>query len=76
MPRYLDTRGSASLAIAICARCQMKHKYVNLMPDPNSPGLRVCRECIDIYDPWRLPPRQTEEVALENPRPDVPLTSP
>jgi len=41
------------------------------MPDPNFPGMRVCKDDLDNYDPWRLPARQTENIALRFPRPDV-----
>lgn len=40
------------------------------MPDPNSPGLMVCEDDKDIYDPYRLPARQTERINLEFVRPD------
>ena len=43
------------------------------MPDNNYPGLRVCKEDRDQLDPYRLAPRQTERIALDFPRPDVPL---
>lgn len=71
MPTFLNTRGLASLAIAICDRCRMKRAYVNLAPDPNFPGLRVCNEgCRDQFDPYRLPARKTERINLRFPRPD------
>ena len=41
------------------------------MPDPNFPGMRVCKEDLDNFDPWRLPAIQTENIALRFPRPDV-----
>jgi hypothetical protein len=41
------------------------------MPDPNFPGMRVCKDDLDNFDPWRLPARQTENIALRFPRPDV-----
>jgi hypothetical protein len=41
------------------------------MPDPNFPGMRVCKEDKDNFDPWRLPALQTENIALRFPRPDV-----
>jgi hypothetical protein len=41
------------------------------MPDPNFPGMRVCAEDKDNFDPWRLPAIQTENIALRFPRPDV-----
>ena len=41
------------------------------MPDPNFPGMRVCKDDKDNFDPWRLPARQTENIALRFARPDV-----
>ena len=77
MSIYLDTRGLASLAIAVCDRCNLKFPIGELQPDPNSPGLRVCAKDRDQFDPYRLPARQTENITLRHPRPDVPLgTSP
>ena len=72
MPRFLDTLGLASVAIAICDRCRMKRPYSVMRADPNFPGLRVCDQgCADNYDPYRLPARKTENIALRFPRPDV-----
>lgn len=81
MPVYLDTRGETSLAIAVCDRCKMKRRIVDLVSDPNAPGLRVCgdkgsRGCVDQYDPYRLPARRPEKINVQYPRPDVPLTVP
>lgn len=75
MAVFLDTTGRSTLAVAICGRCSRKFPYDELMPDPNVPGLRVCREDLDEYDPYRLPARQTEDISLRFPRPDVPLES-
>jgi hypothetical protein len=71
MPVYLDTRANTVLSIAICDRCNRKFGYTELMPDPNFPGMRVCKDDLDKFDPWRLPARQTENIALRFPRPDV-----
>jgi hypothetical protein len=73
MPRYLHTKGKTKLAIGICDRCHEKVAYVDLRPDGNSPGLRVCKKagCWDHYDPWRLPARQPENITLRNPRLDT-----
>jgi hypothetical protein len=71
MPVYLDTRGNSVLSVAVCDRCNRKFAYVDLMPDPNFPGMRVCKDDLDKFDPWRLPARQTENIALRFPRPDV-----
>ena len=71
MPVYSDTRGNSVLSVAICDRCSRKFAYVDLMPDPNFPGMRVCKEDLDQFDPWRLPAIQTENIALRFPRPDV-----
>jgi hypothetical protein len=70
MPVYLDTRGNSVLSVAICDRCSRKFPYVELMPDPNFPGMRVCKDDLDNFDPWRLPAIQTENIALRFPRPD------
>lgn len=76
MPVYLDTRGNSVLSVAICDRCSRKFAYTDLMPDPNFPGMRVCKDDLDKFDPWRLPARQTENIALRFPRPDKPLGMP
>lgn len=75
MSKFLDTRGNTTLGIGICDRCSTKRPLGELVPDPNSPALRVCRDsCRDQYDPWRLPAREPERINLMHPRPDVPLT--
>jgi hypothetical protein len=72
MPRFLDTTGNAIIAIFICDRCKMKRAIIEAQPDPNFPGLKVCQQgCADQKDPYRLPARQTERIALQFPRPDV-----
>jgi len=71
MPVYLDTRGNSVLSVAVCDRCNRKFAYTELMPDPNFPGMRVCKDDLDNFDPWRLPARQTENIALRFPRPDA-----
>ena len=73
MAVFLDTTGRSTLAIGICGRCSRKFPLDELMSDPNSPGLRVCRADLDEFDPYRLPARQTEDITVRFPRPDVPL---
>ena len=41
-----------------------------LSPDPNSPGLMVCRDDLDQYDPYRLAPRAPDQLVLPFVRPD------
>jgi hypothetical protein len=43
------------------------------MPDPNYPNLMVCSEDRDNYDPYRLAPRQPDNIVLPFVRPDLPL---
>ncbi len=74
MTLFLDTRGNTSLAVGICGRCSRKMPIGELHPDRNSPGLLVCWEDNDEYDPWRLPARPPDRIALRFARPDVPLT--
>ena len=72
MSLFLNTRGKNTLSIAICDRCRMKRPYDDLSPDTNFPGLRVCSHgCKDNRDPYRLPARQTERIAIRFPRPDA-----
>jgi len=71
MAIWLDTRGRSTLAIGVCDRCRRKMSIEELYSDPNSPGLRVCLEDRDEYDPYRLPARQPEKITLPFVRPDV-----
>lgn len=73
---YCDTRGEPVLSVAICDRCSRKVPYSLLRSDPNSPGLMVCPDDLDQYDPWRLAARQTENITLRHPRPDVSVAIP
>ena len=66
---------AGSMAITTCQRCNTKMYYGDMQKDPNN-GLWVCKECCDIYDPWRLPARKAEDISLQRPRPDVDLTTP
>lgn len=75
MPLYLDTRGNSSVAIGICDRCKMKWPIGHLVSDVNYPGLRVCKDtCADLFDPYRLPARRPEDITVQFPRPEEPLT--
>lgn len=75
MPRYLDTRGNPTLGIGICQRCWCKFPLHELVPDPNAPGMRVCLEDRDNYDPYRLPPKRPDRINLPFTRPDTPLVA-
>lgn len=91
MGEYLSTWGRSRLAIGICGRCSLKYALDDLHPDPNYPGLMVCGTpgamtgkgtwsggwgCSDIYDPYRLPPHEVEDITLDMPRPDTKLPIP
>ena len=73
MGLYLPVRARGSVAIAICDRCKMKMHYEDLSPDVNYPGLKVCKDCSDLYDPYRLPARKADDITLHHPRPDEDL---
>ena len=47
-----------------------------LREDPNAPGLMVCPDDVDQFDPWRLAAIQTENITLRHPRPDVSIAIP
>jgi hypothetical protein len=70
MTIFLDTRGNPTLGIGICGRCSRKMPLHELLDDPNIPGLKVCKEDRDQYDPYRLPARETENIVLPFVRPD------
>jgi hypothetical protein len=76
MPVFLDTRGRATLGIGLCDRCKRKMSLLELYPDPNTPGLKVCKEDLDVYDPWRLPARMPENISLMFVRPEDPIVIP
>lgn len=76
MAIFIDPRGRATYGIGICGRCSRKMPIEELHSDPNSPGLMVCIEDLDVLDPYRLPARETEDITLPIYRPDVDLTSP
>jgi hypothetical protein len=75
MSIWLDTRGRSTLGIGLCARCSRKMSLEELFSDPNSPGLKVCRADLDQLDPYRLPPRQPDQITLPFVRPDSPLST-
>lgn len=73
MSIYKNPRGRSSFGLALCGRCQRKHFLDDLSPDPNMPGLMVCRKDIDELDPYLLPMRAVEDITLRYVRPDEPL---
>ena len=75
MSIYLDTRGKSTLGIGICGRCSRKFPLDELQSDPNYPGLLCCAVDRDEYDPYRLPARQPEVIALRYPWPDTPIST-
>lgn len=73
MSIWLDVTGNSTYGIGICARCSRKMPLEELHSDPNTPGLKVCLDDLDDYDPYRLPARRTEDISLRFNRPDTPL---
>lgn len=68
---------SGRAAIAVCDRCSRKRPWRALVPDGNSPGLRVCgdSDCWDEKNPWRLPPIVPDPITMRWSRPDIPLVA-
>lgn len=73
MPEYLNTTGNATLGIGVCSRCNRKFPLGKLLEDPNSPGLRVCKEDQDVLDPYRIATAPNDPIQLPFVRPDVSL---
>lgn len=71
MSKFIDPTGQPTFGIGICARCSRKFPLAELSPDPNYPGLMVCRDDKDEYDPYRLAPRAPEKITLPFNRPDT-----
>jgi hypothetical protein len=68
-----DPTGHPFYAVGVCDRCSRTFILDELIEDGNLPGLRVCREDWDELDPYRLPPRQPDNLNLPFVRPDVPI---
>lgn len=75
MSRFLDTRGERYLSPYICDRCSLRGKFSEMVNDPDT-NLWVHRDCADESDPWRLPPRVSDNVTVPNPRRDVNIADP
>ena len=73
MSKFVDPTGHATFGVAICARCSRKFPLDELYDDPNAVGLKVCKDDLDDYDPYRLAARVGEDVALPFTRPDEPI---
>lgn len=74
MPLYLDTSEESTYGIGWCMRCWRKFPLAELSRDPNSPGLIVCEQDKDALDPYRLPPRNPDDITLPFYSPDSPIT--
>ena len=75
MSIYIDPTGEPTYGIGLCARCSRKFPLAQLQPDPNYPALMVCRDDVDEYDPYRLAPRQPDQIVLPFVRPDLSLNT-
>jgi hypothetical protein len=75
MSKFIDPTGQPTYGIGICARCSRKFPLAELFPDPNFPGLMVCKDDLDEYDPYRLAPRTPDQIVLPFTRPDVSLAT-
>ena len=74
MAIFLDPTGRSTYGLGICSRCSCKFFLEDLYSDPNTPGLKVCIDDLDDYDPYRLAPRQADRITLPFYRPDQDLT--
>lgn len=70
MPKFINTIGKSNLGIAVCARCSFKMANADMVRDPDT-QLWMHRHCTDEPDPYRLPPRRPDNIALPRVQPDV-----
>ena len=75
MSVFLDPSGQPTYGIAICGRGSGKMLLSALAPDPHYPGLMVCAEDREQYDPYRLAPRRPDQIVLPFNRPDTPINT-
>ncbi len=77
MSRYqpLSPQGVVK-TVAVCDRCHFRYNLCELQPDGDDPALLVCKDCSDKLDPYKLPARKAETIAVRRPRPDEPLELP
>ena len=75
MSKFIDPAGQPTYGIGICGRCSRKFPLAELFPDPNYPGLMVCKDDLDEYDPYRLAPRTPDQIVLPFTRPDVDIAT-
>lgn len=75
MTDWFDPTGHPYFAVGVCDRCHRTFLLDELIQDGNLPGLRVCRDDWDELDPYRLPPRQPDNLVLPFVRPDVPIAT-
>lgn len=69
---YNARTAPGTLSVAICARCALRHPYQRLSGDGDKgQAMRVCPDDNDQKDPWKLPARQSDAMALRFARPDV-----
>jgi hypothetical protein len=77
MPKYLpSTLVNGHLAVAICPRCKFKRYYGDLVMDPNTNQMVCSNGCKDLYDPYRLAPKEPDQITLRYPRAEEELTPP
>jgi hypothetical protein len=69
---YLNPRGRSTFGLGICQRCQRRFSLEDLTQDDQS-GLILCQRDIDELDPYRLPPRAPDPIALRFYSPDTPM---
>ena len=72
MSLFKPVRFGSTVSLAVCPRCKSKVYYDDLKLDPNNHNW-YCEDCVDVYDPWRLAARATENITLTHPRSEDPL---
>ena len=62
---------SGARALGRCQRCGDRVRYLDLVDDKHTPGLRVCQDCFDIKHPAEKPFNADEGIILRKPSVDT-----
>lgn len=70
MSKFGVNHGKTNIANGICDRCRLRMANADMVQDKDRQGIWGHAECMDVIDPWKLPPRHSEDTTVPHPRDD------